>query len=126
MQASTANDMRKDKYTPINPEKLKAAAEGLAHVGKAFAVATGIVFGGATVVFGMAASKLELRNSDDIRNKGKDLVQPKFDKIKGQFSPLRTWAEEKSTKWHLVKEEDIKERPMVKELSKILGAKTSS
>ncbi|KAF2292292.1 hypothetical protein GH714_018645 [Hevea brasiliensis] len=27
--ASTANEMRKDRYTPINPEKLKAAAEGL-------------------------------------------------------------------------------------------------
>lgn len=27
--ASTANELRRDKYTPINPEKLKAAAEGL-------------------------------------------------------------------------------------------------
>lgn len=27
--ASTANDLRSDKYTPINPEKLKAAAAGL-------------------------------------------------------------------------------------------------
>lgn len=27
--ASTANELRKDKYTPLNPEKLKAAAEGL-------------------------------------------------------------------------------------------------
>ena len=29
VMASTANELRKDKYTPINPEKLKAAAEGL-------------------------------------------------------------------------------------------------
>ncbi|XP_038991600.1 uncharacterized protein LOC120114892 [Hibiscus syriacus] len=27
--ASTANELRKDKYTPLNPEKLKVAAEGL-------------------------------------------------------------------------------------------------
>lgn len=27
--ASTANDLRHDKYTPMNPEKLKAAAAGL-------------------------------------------------------------------------------------------------
>ncbi|KAJ4831728.1 hypothetical protein Tsubulata_042523, partial [Turnera subulata] len=60
--ASTANDMRKDKYAPLNPEKLKAAAEGLAHVGKAFAVATAIVFGGATVVFSLVASRLQLQS----------------------------------------------------------------
>lgn len=29
--ASTANELRQDRHTPINPEKLKAAAEGLAH-----------------------------------------------------------------------------------------------
>jgi len=27
--ASTANELRRDQYTPVNPEKLKAAAEGL-------------------------------------------------------------------------------------------------
>ena len=27
--ASTANELRRDKYTPVNPEKLKAAAAGL-------------------------------------------------------------------------------------------------
>ena len=31
-------------------------------VGKAFAVATAFVFGGAALVFGMVASKLELQN----------------------------------------------------------------
>ena len=31
-------------------------------VGKAFAIATGVVFGGATLMFGVAASKLELQN----------------------------------------------------------------
>lgn len=29
--ASTANELRKDKYTSVNPEKLKDAAEGLQH-----------------------------------------------------------------------------------------------
>ncbi|KAL9347610.1 hypothetical protein Peur_058976 [Populus x canadensis] len=135
--ASTANEMRKDRYTTINPDKLKAAAEGLTYmligglitvftVGKAFAVATAIVFGGATLVFSLAASKLDLRNGDDIRTKGKDLVQPKLDVIREQFVPLKTWAEDTSKKWHLDRQEDVKEKPMVKELAKILGAKTSN
>lgn len=126
VMASTANELRKDKYTPINPDKLKAAAEGLQQIGKAFAVATAIVFGGAALMFGMAASKLELHNSDEIRTKGKDLVQPKFEMIREQLFPLRTWAENTSKKWHLEREEAIKEKPIIKELSKILGAKTSN
>ncbi|EOX93296.1 hypothetical protein QUC31_004058 [Theobroma cacao] len=186
VMASTANAMRKDKFIPINPEKLKAAAEGLQQIGKAFAVATAIVFGGATLLFGMAASKLELHNkhkdstfdpithdavmcysndddmlikliyqykhllpnqmrvfshvfqvrkctetalhlgSDDIRTKGKDLVQPKLEMIREQLSPIRTWAENMSKKWNLEREEAIKEKPIIKELSKILGAKTSN
>ncbi|KAK2649132.1 hypothetical protein Ddye_016621 [Dipteronia dyeriana] len=60
--ASTANALRTDKYTPINSKKLKAAAEGLQQTGKAFAVATVIVFGGATVIFSMAVSKLDMHN----------------------------------------------------------------
>lgn len=35
-------------------------------------------------------------------------------------------AENMSKKWHLEREESIKEKPMIKELSKILGAKTSN
>lgn len=31
-------------------------------VGKAFAVATAIIFGGATLIFGLAVSKLEMQN----------------------------------------------------------------
>ncbi|KAK6142428.1 hypothetical protein DH2020_022776 [Rehmannia glutinosa] len=124
--ASTANDLRNDKYTPINPEKLKAAAAGLSQIGSAFAVATAIVFGGATLIFGLAASKLELQNTDDIRTKGKDLVQPKFEMFKERLVPLRTWAEGVSKKWHLEREESMKERPLIKELSRKLGAKTSS
>lgn len=124
--ASTANEMRKDRYTTINPDKLKAATEGLTYIGKAFAVATAIVFGGATLVFSLAASKLDLRNGDDIRTRGKDLVQPKLDVIREQFVPLKTWAEDTSKKWHLDRQEDVKEKPMVKELAKILGAKTSN
>ncbi|XP_021301015.1 uncharacterized protein LOC110429345 isoform X1 [Herrania umbratica] len=126
VMASTANELRKDKFTPINPEKLKAAAEGLQQIGKAFAVATAIVFGGATLMFGMAASKLELHNSDDIRTKGKDLVQPKLEMIREQLFPVRTWAENMSKKWNLAREEAIKEKRIIKELSKILGAKTSN
>ncbi|KAJ8749385.1 hypothetical protein K2173_018875 [Erythroxylum novogranatense] len=124
--ASTANELRKDKYTPVSPDKLKAASQGLTQLGKAFIIATVIVFGGATLVLSWAASKLELHNSDDIRTKGKDLVQPKFETIRQQLAPLRTWAEDRSSKWRLDKGDDVKEKPIVKELSKILGAKTSS
>jgi len=35
-------------------------------------------------------------------------------------------AEDTSKKWHLDRQEDVKEKPMVKELAKILGAKTSN
>ncbi|KAK4386267.1 hypothetical protein Sango_2497300 [Sesamum angolense] len=86
--ASTANDLRHDKYTPINPQKLKAAAAGLTQIGSAFAVATAVVFG-ATVIFGLAASKLEVHNTDDIRAKGKDLIQPKFETYREKISPFK-------------------------------------
>ncbi|XP_010556990.1 PREDICTED: uncharacterized protein LOC104826141 [Tarenaya hassleriana] len=123
--ASTANEMRKDRYTThANPEKLKAAAEGLKYVGKAFAVATITVFGGASLVFGMAASKLGMQNSDDIRTKSKDLVQPKLENIREQLMPLRTWAENMSKKWRVDNSGYIKEKPIVKELSKTLGTKS--
>ncbi|KAL2524063.1 hypothetical protein Adt_09129 [Abeliophyllum distichum] len=124
--ASTANDLRHDKYTPVNSEKLKAAAAGLSQIGLAFAVATAIVFGGATLTFGLAASKLELRNTDDIRTRGKDLVQPRMEMIRERLIPLRTWAEDMSNKWHLEREKSFKEKPLLKELSRTLGAKTSN
>lgn len=126
VQASTANDLRRDKYTPLNPEKLKAAAMGMSQIAKAFAIATALIFGGSALTFGLAASKLELHNTDDIRTKGKDIVQPRLETFKEQLSPLRIWAEEKSKKWRLEKEKGIKEKPLIKELSKILGAKSSN
>ncbi|XP_071691865.1 uncharacterized protein [Rutidosis leptorrhynchoides] len=124
--ASTANELRTDKYTPINAEKLKAAAVGLSQIAKAFAAATAIVFGGATLTIGLAVSQLELHTTDDIRIKGKDMVQPKFDAIKDQVAPLRTWAEGVANKWHVQKKEDITEKPLVKELSRMLNAKRST
>ncbi|KAJ9537621.1 hypothetical protein OSB04_030354 [Centaurea solstitialis] len=124
--ASTANELRTDKYTPVNSEKLKAAAAGLSQIAKAFAAATAIVFGGATLTIGLAVSRLELHTTDDVRTKGKDIVQPKFESMKEHMAPLRTWAEGVSKKWRMEKEENIKERPMIKELSRMLGAKRSS
>ncbi|KAD2394424.1 hypothetical protein E3N88_41401 [Mikania micrantha] len=124
--ASTANELRTDKHTPMNPEKLKAAAVGLSQIAKAFAAATAIVFGGATLTIGLAVSQLELHTTDDIRAKGRDIVQPKFESIKEQVAPLRTWAEDVANKWHMKKEEDIKEKPLIKELSRMLGAKRST
>ncbi|KAL8511211.1 hypothetical protein ACS0TY_017871 [Phlomoides rotata] len=124
--ASTANDLRQYNHAPINPEKLKAAAAGLSHIGSAFAAATAIVFGGATLIFGLVASKLEVQNSDDLRNKGKDLVRPKFETFNEKLSPLRIRAEAISKKWHLEKEESVKENPLFKELSRTLGTKVST
>lgn len=94
-------------------------------VAKAFAAATVIIFGGATLTIGLAVSQLELHTvsdifavswslklliicedyivdismnfscvfqTDDIRTKGKDIIQPKFESIKEQMGPLRTWV----------------------------------
>ncbi|KAE9614930.1 hypothetical protein Lal_00036115 [Lupinus albus] len=125
VSASTANELRKDKYIiHANPEKLKAAAEGLANVGKAFIVATAVVFGGAALVFGMVASKLDLHDISDVKTKGKDVVEPQMENIKELFVPLKIWAENMSRKWHFERE-DVKQKAIVKELSKIWGAKTS-
>ncbi|KAL8131189.1 uncharacterized protein LOC141711311 [Apium graveolens] len=124
--ASTANDSRLDKYPPVNPEKLKAAAAGFSQIARAFAAATAIVFGGATIVFGLAVSRLELRNSDDLRVKGRELVNPRFEMVKERVIPLRTWAEGMSKKWHFEKGQDVKNNPLLKELSKQMGAKSSS
>ncbi|XP_073147275.1 uncharacterized protein [Henckelia pumila] len=123
---STANDLRHDKYTPINPEKLKAAAAGLSQIGSAFAIATAMVFGGGALIFGVAASKLEVHDTDDLQTKGKDLFQPRFETIREQLAPFRTWTENKSKKWHLERKESFKERPLMKELSRTLGSKTAT
>lgn len=127
VSASTANELRQDRHTiPINPEKLKAAAEGLTHIGKAFAVATAIVFGGSTLVFGLAVSRLQVQNSDDIRTKGRDLIKPKVEGFRELLVPFKVWAENMSRRWHLEQGEDVKEKPLIKALSKMLGAKTSN
>ncbi|KAM6548972.1 hypothetical protein CsatB_020648 [Cannabis sativa] len=127
VSASTANELRRDKHVPINPEKVKAAAEGLQQsmfnmFGKAFAAATTLVFGGATLMLGMAVSKLDLQNREDIRTKGRDLVDPSLEILKQQLLPLKDWAANMSKKWHLERTEDVKEKPLIKQLTKILGA----
>uniref|UniRef100_A0A7N0VDX5 Uncharacterized protein n=1 Tax=Kalanchoe fedtschenkoi TaxID=63787 RepID=A0A7N0VDX5_KALFE len=123
---STANELRRNKDPPQSSEKLKAVAEGFFLIGKAFAVATAIVFGGAALSIGWAVSKYEIHTSSDIRTKGKDIVQPKFDSIREQLLPLRNWAEDKNKRWYLEKESNIKEKPIIQELSKVLGSKPSS
>ncbi|WJX59070.1 hypothetical protein P8452_44450 [Trifolium repens] len=126
VSASTANELRPDRFAVhVNPEKLKAASEGLANLGKAFAIATAVVFGGAALVIGTVASKLELHNMGDLKTKGKDIVEPQLENIKNQFVPMKIWAENMSKKWHLEKK-DVKQKAIVKDLSRILGAKSSS
>ncbi|XP_058081126.1 uncharacterized protein LOC131229244 [Magnolia sinica] len=124
--ASTANELRRDTmHTDIDSKKLKAAAAGLSQIGKAFAIATTIVFGGATLTFVLIASELKAHNSDDIRTKVRDLLQPKFEMVNEQLIPLREWAGNMSRKWHFEGEDEAKEKPVIiKELSKILGVRT--
>lgn len=124
--ASTANSLRRERYSQVSPEKLKAAAEGLSQVGKAFFVATVIVFGGTIVAFGVVASKLELHNSDDIKAKGRDLIHSRFENIQEHLVPMRTWVESRSRKWHFEREEEVKNSPLVRELSKKLRSRTSN
>ncbi|KAL5715361.1 hypothetical protein ACHQM5_017191 [Ranunculus cassubicifolius] len=127
ISASTANSVRRNSYSHVNPEKLKAAAEGFSQIGKAFLFATTIVFGGAVVAFRLAASKLELNSSDDIKTKGRDIIHSKFVNVREKFTPLRIWAEDKSRKWHFEKEKDVNNNSLAKELSKRMGtAKTSN
>ncbi|KAK3445896.1 hypothetical protein EUGRSUZ_A01101 [Eucalyptus grandis] len=80
--ASTANELRQDRYTHANPEKLKAAADGLAN---------------------------------DIYAKVRDFARPTY-----------MTAENMSRKWHIEREDDIKQKPMMKELSKTFGRRTSN
>ncbi|KAH7688896.1 hypothetical protein IHE45_03G060000 [Dioscorea alata] len=119
--ASTANELRRDRYPPLNPEKLKAVTTGFSLIGSAFALATTVVFGGAAIV----AWQLQINDVDNFRTKGKDLLLPGAEKVREQVGPLRTWAENMSRKWHVKGDESTKEKSIIKELSKVLGAKTT-
>ncbi|KAL8167194.1 hypothetical protein V2J09_008693 [Rumex salicifolius] len=123
---STANELRgADQQPSLTPHKIKAAAEGLDHIGKAFAGATAVIFASAALTFELAALTLQIHTREDIRVKGRDLVQPRMDTLKERLVPLRTWVDQVSKKWHLQMEKDIKEKPFVKELSKRFRAKRS-
>lgn len=117
--ASTANDLRTDKYEHVNPEKLKAAAAGLAQIGKAFVAATVIIFGAATCTLAFAISKLQVQDADDIKVRGQQIFRPKVDVFREQMLPLQAWVESMSRKWHIQGGDEIKEKPIVKELSKL-------
>ncbi|KAM0941751.1 hypothetical protein DsansV1_C16g0141981 [Dioscorea sansibarensis] len=119
--ASTANELRRDRYPSVNPEKLKAVTTGFSLIGTAFALATTVVFGGAAIV----AWQLQINDMDNIRKKGKDLLLPGAERVREQVGPLRIWAEKMSRKWHVEENETTREKSIVKELSKVFGAKTS-
>ncbi|TVT99277.1 hypothetical protein EJB05_45477 [Eragrostis curvula] len=123
--ASTANDRRRDKSPPpMDPEKLKAVIAGYSQIGKAFVAATILVFGGATAALLYTADKLQLHSVDDVRTKGKDALRPRADMIKEKITPLRSWAEEMSRKWHFEGDKEAKEKSvMVRQLSRALGAR---
>ncbi|KAF5948477.1 hypothetical protein HYC85_014434 [Camellia sinensis] len=123
VSASTANELRHDR-NPVNAEKLKAAPVGLSRDVKVFAVATAAVIEGATYIFGLSASKIEVQNSEDIKAKGKELVQPKMEMLREQLTPLKNWVGDKQKKWHWERERTIKEKPIGKELSRTMGPKT--
>ncbi|KAK8918255.1 hypothetical protein KSP39_PZI021113 [Platanthera zijinensis] len=120
--ASTANELRRDRHPPISPEKLKALTTGYSQIGKAFAVATMIVFGGATALVVYTAHRLQIENTDHIRSKGRDLIQPRVEVIREQLIPLRFWVEHISKKWHVEGESRVKEKPVIRELSKVFSS----
>ncbi|KAK3128844.1 hypothetical protein QOZ80_6BG0467090 [Eleusine coracana subsp. coracana] len=124
--ASTANERWRDMNPPpMDPEKLKSVIAGYTQIGKAFVAATILVFGGATAVLLYTADRLQLHSVDDVRAKGKDVLQPRADMIKEQIAPLRSWAEEISRKWHFEGDEGAKEKSMmVRELSRALGSRS--
>ncbi|KAG9439909.1 hypothetical protein H6P81_020074 [Aristolochia fimbriata] len=122
--ASTANELRHDIHSTVNSKKLEAAAKGLSQIGKAFVVATVIVFGGATVAFTVTASKLHLQSIDDIKTRGRALLEPQFEMARKQLDPLHVWAENMSRKWQVEWVKDAKEKPaLVREITKVLGAR---
>ncbi|XP_026448148.1 uncharacterized protein LOC113348546 isoform X1 [Papaver somniferum] len=125
--ASTANDLRTDRYNIYgDAENLKAISAGISQIGASFAIATVVVFGGAALAFGITASKLDIHNGEDIKTKGKDLLQPKFDGVRDQLVPVRIWAENKSKGWRTGMDKQVQENRLVKELSKNLGLKESN
>ncbi|GAB2216287.1 hypothetical protein Droror1_Dr00024058 [Drosera rotundifolia] len=69
-------------------------------------------------------SKVHKDESDDIRTKGKEIVQPKFEAFKERFNPSRNWAENTSKRWCVEIDHDVREKPIIKELSKNLGARS--
>ncbi|KAI4325078.1 hypothetical protein MLD38_030505 [Melastoma candidum] len=92
-----ADDLRRDRDDePVDSE---AVAQGLAYVWKAFGIATVIVFGGASLIFGLVAAKLEIRSRDDIRLKGRELIRQKLDTVREQIVPLNKQAENLSQRW---------------------------
>ncbi|XP_031472809.1 uncharacterized protein LOC116258128 [Nymphaea colorata] len=119
--ASTANELRRDKATNSDAKKLRAMAEGISQIGKAFVVATMIVFGAATITFAFAASQLDLQSNEDIKVKGKSLLQPKFEGVKACFTPLRTWVESISKHDTFDGPHGANEKPLIRELSKRYG-----
>ncbi|KAJ4761421.1 coiled-coil protein [Rhynchospora pubera] len=129
--ASTANDLRlrRDQHpisAPPDPEKLKALMRGYSQIAKAFAAATLLVFGGVTALSLYTAHKLDLHSANDVRTKGRDAIQPQVNKLKERMSPLRTWAENVSRRWHIDENKEAKEHTMIKEFSKAIGVKTSN
>ncbi|CAN6471947.1 unnamed protein product [Victoria cruziana] len=125
ISASTANELRHDKSANVDPMKLRAVAEGISQIGKAFVVATLIVFGGATITFAFAASKLDLQSNEDVKVKGRNLLQPKFECVKAYFTPLKTWVESVSKQETFQGPNGANEKPLIKELSKRFGRRAS-
>ncbi|KAH7422798.1 hypothetical protein KP509_12G026200 [Ceratopteris richardii] len=96
LMASTANEARFLDDTPtMDDAKAKALVEGYGVILKAFAVATALVIGGATVATTALMSKLQIHSTDDIRVKGSEHMQPRAEAIRSLFEPWRQWVQER-------------------------------
>eukprot|EP00252_Welwitschia_mirabilis_P012299 TRINITY_DN2729_c0_g1_i1.p1 TRINITY_DN2729_c0_g1~~TRINITY_DN2729_c0_g1_i1.p1 ORF type:complete len:230 (-),score=50.21 TRINITY_DN2729_c0_g1_i1:274-963(-) len=98
LHASTANEMRQDHTVHFDSENTKNVLEGYVYIGKAFAIATGIVFGGAALLGTMIVNKFDLHSREDIRREGKLFFEQKVKTLEEQLTPLKTWVEEISKK----------------------------
>ncbi|KAI3992715.1 hypothetical protein MKX01_021676 [Papaver californicum] len=77
--ASTANDLRTDKYNIYGDAgKLKVISAGISQIGASFAIATALVFGGAALAFGIASSKLDIHNISFLNKVKMNLADPKY------------------------------------------------
>ncbi|XP_057836515.2 uncharacterized protein LOC131046742 isoform X2 [Cryptomeria japonica] len=99
LQASTANEIRKDHSTSIDTEKMKAAMEGFS-TREWLSLNWWHVLAGKHLLTEMGVT-LRTVQCSDIQREGKAMIQPKVQAVRERFRPLKIWVEKISMRWHL-------------------------